>query len=90
MIYKNNSTGAVLALERQRLGDPEDEPRAIKRCSWCDSGIYEEDRFVDIDGEIFCEDCIWDMPREMLLNKCGYYFETAMPEEDEEEYDGEF
>ena len=43
MIYKNNSTGAVLALERQRLGDPEDEPRAIRRCSWCDSGIYEED-----------------------------------------------
>jgi len=35
---------------------PESAP--IHRCGICDAGIYEFDRYYNIEGDAICEDCI--------------------------------
>lgn len=35
-------------------------PDEFGRCLHCGQVIYDGDDYYDIDGEIWCEDCIWE------------------------------
>ena len=58
MIYRNDSPGAVMALEKQRLGGyGNDYEEESKVCSHC--GYTDPEEFYIADGEcIGCSSCI--------------------------------
>ena len=39
---------------------PYSEPRPLVECDKCERGIYADDEYYVIDGEIWCGDCISD------------------------------
>lgn len=52
-----------------------DEPPDISTnmvCGECQEPIYEGEKFANIDGKFYCENCLcWEMPREKLLDLVG-------------------
>ena len=40
------------------------EPLMVYKCSCCGEAIYEGDDCYDIDGDIWCEECILDARKE--------------------------
>lgn len=44
---------------RDRREPPEPEPK--RHCDRCGEPLYEGDTIYDIDGEIICEKCLWDL-----------------------------
>lgn len=42
------------------IGHPADEPKPMHTCNWCHEGIYEGERYYEINDEIICENCIND------------------------------
>lgn len=47
-------------------------------CSVCREGIYEGEEYVVFDKEIYCMDCLWDMPVRELVERLGGVTLTAV------------
>lgn len=77
MIYRNDSAGAVMALERQRLREF-DEPKSICKCDWCGEDIYPGEDILKAKNEIFHKYCVChNMNAEDILDVLGFEFEEA-------------
>lgn len=59
------------------------EPTPVYECSECGYGIYEGDKYAEIDGKYYCEECLDDMTAETLLALMGYEMETAETAEED-------
>jgi len=46
--------------DRAYLEQPDYEANAIIRCDYCYGGIYESDSYYEIEGEVYCKDCLDD------------------------------
>lgn len=46
-----------------------DPPRPLCTCKECKEGIYDGDRVVEIDGDYYHVDCLYEMSFEDLLRK---------------------
>lgn len=44
--------------EREYLTPPDNEPRALFKCCFCNDDIYEGDDYYEIGGIICCELCL--------------------------------
>ena len=53
------------------------DPVPVHKCVECGDGIFDGDRYVEINGKFYCEWCLDDMAAETLLSLCGYEMETA-------------
>ena len=58
--------------------EPEERAsRTVGRCCDCECAIQIGDKYIDIDGDFYCEYCVDDMTRQDLLEKVGYPFMIA-------------
>ncbi len=46
--------------DREYLEPPDYEAHAVFSCDYCYRGLYEGDEYYDIEGEVYCEDCLKD------------------------------
>ena len=46
--------------DRVWLEPPDYETNAIFKCDYCYEGIYEGDSYYEIEGEVYCKDCLDD------------------------------
>ena len=53
------------------------EPEPVYTCSECGYGIFEGDRYVEVGGRYYCEECLDDMATETLLSLFDIEMETA-------------
>lgn len=47
------------------------EPPAVFACEYCDEPIVEGDRYVELDGEHYHEECFSDCAEELLFDEYG-------------------
>ena len=59
------------------------EPTPVYECSECGYGIYDGDKYAEIDGKYYCEECLDDMAAETLLALMGYEMEAAETAEED-------
>lgn len=48
------------ALDHYLTTPPEDDEKPVCRCCDCDTEIYEDDDYYEIDGNAYCESCMID------------------------------
>lgn len=53
------------------------DPSEVFTCENCGEGILPGYEFTNIEGKVFCRDCLDNMTTPELLSLCGYRFETA-------------
>ena len=51
--------------------------KGIHTCSACGEEIFEGDKYLEVDGEFVCEECINEMPRAELIEMLGEELKTA-------------
>ena len=45
--------------DRWKTSPPEEEESAFK-CTCCDTDLWTDDKYMEIEGEIYCEECARD------------------------------
>lgn len=55
----------------------EKRPGVVMICHQCGVGIFEEEQYLDFDGEILCRDCVDEMSAKEVFNLFGYHFSRA-------------
>jgi hypothetical protein len=51
------------------------EPPVVHTCLKCDAEIYAGDGYYDIDGEIWCEECVTDCRTTAEMGKVDYDYD---------------
>lgn len=51
--------------------------RVVTECKRCSGGIFEDERYLDFDGEIICPECVDAMNAKEVFELFGYYFSRA-------------
>lgn len=55
----------------------EPRPKVVTACHRCGGEIFEDERYLDFDGEIICPECVNEMSAKEVFNLFGYYFSRA-------------
>lgn len=55
-------------MENDALWEPLCKPKL--HCNECDGGIYEDDNYYEINGDVVCENCISYYVKENYRRKC--------------------
>ncbi len=55
----------------------EPRPKVAAMCNRCRGEIFEDERYLDFDGEIFCRECVDEMSAKEVFEMLGYYFSRA-------------
>lgn len=63
------------------------DPPSIGECEHCHYPVYVGDNYADIDGELYCEDCLNNFSTDEWLDLLGASLKEAEPYEPEYEYD---
>ena len=52
-------------------GYAEDDRTPIGRCALCNEFIYDENKFAEANGELYCTDCLDELDTAALLYICN-------------------
>lgn len=47
------------------------DPTPVLRCSKCKEGIFTDEEYAVINGNVYCEYCLDEMPHCVLIPLCG-------------------
>lgn len=64
------------------------DPPPVTHCCSCGEPIIPGDEYGIIDGEVWCEGCLDDLPLCVLIPKLGGEWRTASEEDIPDGYDG--
>ena len=58
-------------------GCPNDEPKEVETCAYCNEPIVEGDEYFELDGKCYHEDCFSDAATGILTKDYGAVRKTA-------------
>lgn len=53
------------------------EPEEVEHCEYCDEGIFEDEKMIEVNGKFYHLDCLDDMTTTELLELLGVEIEVA-------------
>ena len=51
--------------------------KCVTNCTKCKEDIFEGQKYINFEGDIFCEECLSVMDAKEVFDMVGYYLQTA-------------